>query len=94
MSTVSVEAPVFEEHDEHEHQEHEHDEGEHEVETDSQAEFHVQYLYDCPVTPAREYSVYAFERFSGIEEITVQWITDRQQGMAELTARNPLLTLE
>lgn len=96
LATLNYEAPVFEEHaHEHEHEhEHEHDEEEQVAGADSHAEFHVQYRYDCPVSPATEYRVSAFERFSGIEEITVQWITERRQGLAELTAGNPLLTLE
>lgn len=97
LSTVAYTAPEFEDHD-HEHDEdgheHEHDEDEHEEETDSHADFRVQYLYDCPAAPAREYRLTAFNHFSGIEEITVQWIAEQQQGFAELTAGNPVLTLE
>jgi hypothetical protein len=103
MSLQLFEAPVFadhsREHHEHEHEEdghdeHEHNEAEHEVGAEAHAEFHVQYLYDCPAPPAREYRVTAFGRFSGLEEVTVQWIAERRQGLAELTAGNPLLTLE
>ena len=86
LSTVTFEAPEFED-DTHEHDE-DHDEG------GAHAEFHVQYLFDCPSAPAKEFTVFAFERFGGIEEITVQWIVEGQQGLAQLTANNPILRME
>ncbi len=106
-STQEFEGPVFEaashdhedEHD-HEHEdEHDHEhEDEHDHEHDGEAvahaDFRVQYLYDCPAAPAREFRVTAFDLYSGIEEITVQWIAERQQGLAELTANNSVLVLE
>jgi len=83
-STREFEAPIYEQ-AEHEH------EGEDAV---AHADFRVQYLYDCPAEPAREFSLTAFENYGGIEEITVQWIVGRQQGRAELTPANPVLTME
>ena len=91
MSLLAFESPEFEDHS-HEHGGHEDEEDD--VDVDSHAEFHVQYLFDCPARPATEYRVNAFGRFSGIEEITVQWITEGQQGLAELTSGNPFLILE
>lgn len=95
------------EHDEHEHDEHEHEEHEHEEhehgdanhdhegeEAVAHADFRVEYLYECTAMPAREITVSAFDNYSGIEKITVQWVTESEQGYAELTPENPILSLQ
>jgi len=108
-STLAFEAPEFEDadhdHDDHEHEDdhdHEHDDdhdhdddhGHEGEEAHGHADFRVQYLYDCSESPAQEIRLAAFDSYSGIEKITVQWIVGRQQGFAELTANNPTLNLE
>ena len=109
-STLAFEGPEFEDashnHDheheddhDHEHEDdHEHDDDhdhDHEgEEAHGHADFRVQYLYDCAESPAQDIRLAAFDNYSGIEEIKVQWIVGRQQGFAELTANNPTLNLE
>ena len=102
MSTPVFEAPEFgshemsEGHEEHEH-EHEHDEHEHEDhehETGDHADFRVQYLFDCRSAPPSNFTVTAFDRFVGIEEISVRWIVGRQQGVSNLTQSNATLSFD
>lgn len=74
---------------------HEHDAQEHAgPDTNSHADFHILYLFECAGTPLKEYRIRAFNHFDGIEKISVQWITASQQGLAELTASEPILLLE
>ena len=107
MSTPVFEAPEFgshemsEGHEEHEHEhdehEHEHDEHEHEDqehETGDHADFRVQYLFDCRSAPPSNFTVTAFDRFVGIEEISVRWIFGRQQGVSNLTPSNATLSFD
>ena len=97
MSTPVFEAPEFashemsEGHEEHEHEEHEHEHGDHEHETGDHADFRVQYLFDCQSAPPSNLTVTAFDRFEGIEEISVRWIVGRQQGVSNLTPGNATL---
>lgn len=98
-TTQEFEAPIYEEaaheHDDNEHEhEHESDQHDHGSEAAAHADFRVQYLYDCSSAPARELKLVAFENYTGIATITVQWIVERQQGRAVLTAANPVLTME
>ena len=105
MSTPVFEAPEFgshemsegheeheHEHDEHEHEEHEHEDHEHE--TGDHADFRVQYLFDCRSAPPSNFTVTAFDRFVGIEEISVRWIVGRQQGVSNLTPSNATLSFD
>lgn len=102
MSTPVFEAPEFGSHEmsegheehEHEHDEHEHEEHEHEHETGDHADFRVQYLFDCRSAPPSNFTVTAFDRFVGIEEISVRWIVGRQQGVSNLTLSNATLSLD
>ena len=100
MSTPVFEAPEFgshemsEGHEEHEHEEHEHEEHEHEHETGDHADFRVQYLFDCRSAPPSNFTVTAFDRFVGIEEISVRWIVGRQQGVSNLTPGNATLSFD
>lgn len=77
----------------HDH-EHDHDEDQYDHNAESHADFHVQYLYDCASSPANSFQITAFSHFNGLEQITVQWITAGQQGLAQLTADNAVLNLE
>lgn len=62
--------------------------------TESHANFHIQYLLNCPMKPAAKFSITAFDRFTGVEEITVQWITETNQGLTRLTPTENTLILE
>ena len=98
MSTPVFEAPEFgshemsEGHEEHEHEDHEHEDHEHE--TGDHADFRVQYLFDCRSAPPSNFTVTAFDRFVGIEEISVRWIVGRQQGVSNLTPSNATLSFD
>ena len=100
MSTPVLEAPEFGSHEMSEgHEEHEHEHGEHEHEdhehvTGDHADFRVQYLFDCRSAPPSNFTVTAFDRFVGIEEISVRWIVGRQQGASNLTPSNATLSFD
>ena len=103
MSTPVFEAPEFgshemsEGHEEHEHEDHEHEDHEHEDhehETGDHADFRVQYLFDCRSAPPSNFTVTAFDRFVGIEEISVRWIVGRKQGVSNLTPSNATLSFD
>ena len=93
MSTPVFEAPEFgshdisERHEDHEHVDHEHEASDH-------ADFRVQYLFDCQSAPPSDFTVTAFDRFVGIEEISVRWIVGRQQGISNLTPNNATLSFD
>ncbi len=91
LSTEEFEAPVYDEHDSSEH-DHEHESSEHDAEPHSN--FRVTYLYDCDSAPRKQLEVLAFDHYSGIETLTVQWIADQKQGYARLNRDNPVLNLE
>ena len=100
LSTEEFEAPVYDEHDsgEHDH-EHESSEHDHEHETsehnaEAHSNFRVTYLYDCDSAPRKQLKMLAFDHYSGIETLTVQWIADQKQGYARLNRDNPVLNLE
>ena len=98
MSTPVFEAPEFgshemsEGHEDHEHEDHEHEDHEHEA--GDHADFRVQYLFDCQSAPRSNLTVTAFDRFAGIEEISVRWIFGRQQGVSNLTPNNATLSFD
>ena len=102
MSTPVFEAPEFGSHEmsegheehEHEHEEHEHAHEDHEHETGDHADFRIQYLFDCRSAPPSNFTVTAFDRFVGIEEISVRWIVGRQQGVSNLTPSNATLSFD
>lgn len=100
MSTPVLEAPEFgshemsEGHEEHEHEHDEHEHEDHEHETGDHADFRVQYLFDCRSAPPSNFTVTAFDRFVGIEEISVRWIVGRQQGVSNLTPSNATLSFD
>ena len=95
MSTPVFEAPEFASHEMSEgHEEHEHEHEEHEHEASDHADFRVQYLFDCQSAPPSDFTVTAFDRFMGIEEISVRWIVGRQQGVSNLTKNNAKLNFE
>jgi len=97
MSTPVFEAPEFESHEmsegheDHEHEHNDHGHEDHEHEANDHADFRVQYLFDCQSAPPSNFSVTAFDRFVGIEEISVRWIVGRQQGLSNLTPTNATL---
>lgn len=90
VSTMAFETPDYAE--AHAHNEEGHNE--HEAIGESHGNFRVQYLFECPATPTKEFRITAFTHFTGIEDITVQWITEAQQGLAVLTPNNSTLILE
>ena len=100
LSTEEFEAPVYDEHEssehDHEHEssehDHEHESSEHDAEAHSN--FRVTYLYDCDSAPRKQLKMLAFDHYSGIETLTVQWIADQNQGYARLNKDNPVLDLE
>ena len=98
LSTEEFEAPVYDEHEssEHDHEssehDHEHETSEHNAEAHSN--FRVTYLYDCESAPRKQLKMLAFDHYSGIETLTVQWIADHKQGYARLNRDNPVLNLE
>ena len=100
LSTEEFEAPVYDDHDssehDHEHEssehDHEHESSEHDAEAHSN--FRVTYLYDCDSAPRKQLKMLAFDHYSGIETLTVQWIADQKQGYARLNKDNPVLDLE
>ena len=92
MSTPVFEAPEFESHEMSEEHEHEHEHEEHE--TGNHADFQVQYLFDCRSAPPSELTITAFDRFVGIEEISVRWIVGRRQGVSDLTPSNATLRFD
>ena len=100
LSTEEFEAPVYDEHDSSEHDhEHESSEHDHEHETsehnaEAHSNFRVTYLYDCESAPRKQLKMLAFDHYSGIETLTVQWIADQKQGYARLNKDNPVLDLE
>ena len=107
LSTEEFEAPVYDEHErsEHDHEssehDHEHERSEHDHEHESSehdaephSNFRVTYLYDCDSAPRKQLEVLAFDHYSGIETLTVQWIADQKQGYARLNRDNPVLNLE
>ena len=91
LSTEEFEAPVYDEHENSEH-DHEHESSEHDAEAHSN--FRVTYLYDCDSAPRKQLKMLAFDHYSGIETLTVQWIADQKQGYARLNKDNPVLDLE
>jgi len=100
LSTEEFEAPVYDEHEssehDHEHEssehDHEHESSEHDAEAHSN--FRVTYLYDCDSAPRKQLKMLAFDHYSGIETLTVQWIADQKQGYARLNKDSPVLDLE
>ena len=100
LSTEEFEAPVYDEHESSEH-DHEHESSEHDHEHESSdhhaeahSNFRVTYLYDCDSAPRKQLKMLAFDHYSGIETLTVQWIADQKQGYARLNKDNPVLDLE
>ena len=100
LSTEEFEAPVYDEHDSSEH-DHEHESSEHDHEHESSerdaeahSNFRATYLYDCDSAPRKQLKILAFDHYSGIETLTVQWIADQKQGYARLNKDNPVLDLE
>ena len=100
LSTEEFEAPVYDEHESSEH-DHEHESSEHDHEHESSdhhaeahSNFRVTYLYDCDSAPRKQLKMLAFDHYSGIETLTVQWIADQKQGYARLNRDNPVLNLE
>ena len=100
LSTEEFEAPFYEEREsnKHDHEDesskhdHEHESSKHEAEAHSH--FRVRYLYDCDAALKKQLRILAFDHYSGIETLTVQWITNQMQGYTQLSRDNPVLYLE
>ena len=69
-------------------------EHDHEHDAEAHSNFRVTYLYDCDSAPRKQLKMLAFDHYSGIETLTVQWIADQKQGYARLNRDNPVLNLE
>lgn len=80
-----------EEHHDHDDDGHDHD---HSDEGGGHADYRVEYSFDCSGPISNSLTLTAFESFSGIEEIVVQWVTASDQGFAELTPNNSTLSLQ
>ena len=91
LSTEEFEAPFFEERESNKH-DHEHESSKHEAEAHSN--FRVRYLYDCDAALKKQLRILAFDHYSGIETLTVQWIANQMQGYTQLSRDNPVLYLE
>ena len=91
LSTEEFEAPFYEERESNKHN-HEHESSKHEAEAHSH--FRVRYLYDCEAAIKQQLRILAFDHYSGIETLTVQWITNQMQGYTQLSKDNPVLYLE
>ncbi len=91
VSTEDFEAPFYEERESNKH-DHEHESGKHEAEANSN--FRVKYLYDCDAALKQQLRILAFDHYSGIETLTVQWIANQMQGYTQLSKNNPVLYLE
>ena len=77
-------------------QSHSHEEHAHEKDNEDQhADFEVSVEFQCKDTDQLENVDLSglFQRFSGFDEIEVQWLTDRIQSSTELNAQNPIISL-
>lgn len=84
-------------HDEHDHHEAEHhDEGHHDEEYHGEAthrEYDVSQQLECNRIDAdQEFTSALMERFEGMEELTVEWVSPSGQGSARLTPSNRAFT--
>ena len=91
LSTEEFEAPFYEERESNKHN-HEHESSKHEAEAHSH--FRVRYLYDCDAAIKQQLRILAFDHYSGIETLTVQWIANQMQGYTQLSKDSPVLYLE
>lgn len=77
-------------HDEHGHDDHGHDHG---GET-THSDFHGEYSLQCKqLGDIKQAVVNAFDHFTGMEEITVEWINGDKQGSATSTKKQNTLSL-
>ena len=81
-------------HEEHSHKEHGH-EKDHEKET-SHTEFHASYALQCSDAEKniRTIDINAFKHFTGIKNITVNWVTPVGQGSKKATLSNNEVVLQ
>ncbi len=91
QTSLDFAAPDFGEETHEDTHDHDH---EHESATGTHADFRVQYLYDCTSAPGKAFRLNVFNRFRGIEELTVQWLADGRQGLGRLTPNNPSLAMD
>ena len=91
LSTEEFEAPFYEERESNKH-DHEHESSPHEAE--AHRNFRVRYVYDCDASLKKQLRILAFDHYSGIETLTVQWIANQMQGYTQLSRDNPVLYLE
>ena len=82
LSTEAFEAPAYTEHESSEH------------DAEAHSNFRGTYLYDCDMPPRTQLKILAFDHYTGIETLTVQWIADQKQGYTQLDRGNPVLDLE
>lgn len=91
LSTEEFEAPFYEKRESNKH-DHEHESSPHEAE--AHRNFRVRYVYDCDASLKKQLRILAFDHYSGIETLTVQWIANQMQGYTQLSRDNPVLYLE
>jgi hypothetical protein len=90
---AEVQSPLHEEqHGEHQGDKHE-DDADHHDHEDGHSEFHAAYHFQCAAPAALTYiDVRLFKLFPETKDIDVQFISDKGQGAAELSASNHRLS--
>lgn len=98
LEHVEINSPLSEvdEHEHHdEHDKHEeHDEHDEEHASETHSEFHVSYRFHCE-KPAdlKDLRLTAFTHYASLKEIEAVWVIEQGQGSAELSPRQPVISL-
>lgn len=89
METATVTSEMLDgEHDKHDRHAHK-GEHEHDHEGESHSDIEAAYHFECDAPDKlTRLTVEVFEAFPGMEEIKVQYVIERKQGAAELTAKD------
>ncbi|WP_201244842.1 DUF2796 domain-containing protein [Halochromatium salexigens] len=91
METVTVTSEMLDgEHDNHDgHAHNESEEHEHDHAGETHSDIEAAYHFECEAPDTlRRLTVEVFEAFPGMEEIKVQYVIERKQGAASLTAKD------
>lgn len=98
LEHVEINSPLSEvdEHEHHdEHDKHEeHDEHDEEHASETHSEFHISYQFHCE-KPAdlKNLRLTVFTHYASLKEIEAVWVTEQGQGSAELSPRQPVISL-
>ncbi len=97
----SMEAHGGDDHDHHDHHnedhhdEDHHDHGGHEHEETTHREYDVSQQLECGrIGASQEFTSALMERFQGMEELTVEWVSPSGQGSARLTSSTGTFTVK